>query len=280
MLAKVIKHDIHYGIAANKLRYMLVIISFGVMNLNFHSTVNRLKGGSLNGQSASALNAWIHNLEGMGIFEPRPGMPFAIPMDWFVLQCLLALLILSYPTQDLYGYGSQLLIRISRRSTWWLSKCVWNLFTVINFYLLGVVTTCLCALISNGVLLEYNLQISLSVSGVDLSSHSLWEILLLTLFLPFFTSLALSFVQMTLSIILSPIYGYFIIVCNALISAYCYSPLLIANYSMVLRHESIVPNGFDTCMALIVDCGVVLLSIFIGLIYFMHCDILKAKKRR
>lgn len=53
-----------------------------------------------------------------------------------------------------------------------------------------------------------------------MSSYSLTEILMLTLLLPFLTSLALSFIQMILSMVLSPIYGYFIVICNALISAY------------------------------------------------------------
>lgn len=279
MLGRIIKHDICYGISSNKIRYLSVIVTFVAINLNFYSTVNQLSIKYFDTYSVGVLNVWVHSLEGTGIFEPSLGMPFAIPMNWFVLQALLALLILSYPTQNLYGYGSQCLIRMEWRSIWWLSKCIWNLCTVASFYLIGIITTCLWALLNKRSLLEYSIQISLSVSGINLSSYSLTEILMLTLLLPFLTSLALSFIQMILSMVLSPIYGYFIVICNALISAYCYSPFLIANYSMMLRHESITPNGYCIRMAIIVDSGVILLSVIGGLIYFMRCDILKTKKQ-
>ena len=74
-----------------KIRYLSVIVTFVAINLNFYSTVNQLSIKYFDTYSVGVLNVWVHSLEGTGIFEPSLGMPFAIPMNWFVLQALLAL---------------------------------------------------------------------------------------------------------------------------------------------------------------------------------------------
>jgi uncharacterized membrane protein len=93
--------------------------------------------------------------------------------------------------------------------------------------------------------------------------------------LPLLTSIALSLLQMMLSFVLSPIYGYMIAVCLLVASAYFYSPILIGNHSMLARNALFYADGLGSAGGVLASVVTGALSVAIGMLYFKRYDILK-----
>lgn len=276
MRSRAVLQDLRLGLSRNGARFILVGFLFSVLNIDFYTMVNNMPIKSMNMQ-ASAMDCWVHIMRGIEIYDPATKLPFRIPLYWLIIQAVMAFLVISYPTQDLFGYGSQLLFRVRKRNIWWISKCLWNSCTVLLFYGTGILLTCIYSLMFGKFHFEPTQGITLMFSGIDLRAISSLKIYTLAVILPILTSMALSMLQMTLSFILNPIFSYFFIICYVLIAAYYYSPYLIPNFSMVLRNGYITSSGFYISNAILLDIFVIISSALVGLIYFIRFDILKSK---
>lgn len=100
------------------------------------------------------------------------------------------------------------------------------------------------------------------------------DYVLYCLILPIAASVAVLFVQMLLSMITAPVYGFFVVIFQVLLSFYFYSPFLPGNYQMfnrlaLAREDGICAGqSFFICSIVIVSC------IIIGAIYMKKRDIL------
>lgn len=273
---RVIKNDVLSGIFFNKFKYILVILFFACIVCSFIKTTLdfSFQATSLT-QMPSVTDIWFNIFKGMAIYIPSKEMPFQIPFIWLMTQTLLALLIVNYPTQDLFSYGTQILIHMKKRRVWWISKCIWNICTVLSFYLSAFICVLLILAIYGNISFSFNLELNNQINYLDISITDITSSYFAIYGLPIITSVALSLIQMTLSFILSPIYSFIITIAYSVISAYYCAPFLIGNFSMIMRNSALGLGSVEILSAVIICCIVSTVSIVTGMIHFNRLDIIK-----
>ena len=143
MFFKLIRYDIKVGFASTLKRYLAALLLFPLMLLNFWleaTAVNNaaLQNGDLQGVVRGSFgDLMLYTFGGMQKYIPEPGVAFQFPAFWMLLYLLLAYITLYYPFNDLEESGQNILVRSGGRRLWWFSKCIWNVSSVIVFFLLG-----------------------------------------------------------------------------------------------------------------------------------------------
>ncbi len=272
---RIIKNDVLSGISSNKFKYIFVILFFVCIVFSFTKATLDFSFQETLTQSPSVTDTWFNIYKGMVVYIPSKEMPFQIPFIWLMIQTLLAFLIVNYPTQDLFLYGTQILIHMKKRSLWWISKCIWNMCTVLSFYLIAFICVLLISAIYGNVSFNFNLDLNNEVNYLDINITDIISSYFAIYGLPIITSIALSLMQMILSFILSPIYSFIITIAYSVISAYYCAPFLIGNFSMIMRNSALGLGSIDILSAVIICCIVSTASIVTGMIYINRLDIIK-----
>lgn len=266
---QLIQHDLHTGLLSNLPKYLLGAFVFCFGAIMFFSSAQAME------LQGSAFDCAVFIYRGMHVYIPADNEIFPIPMLWLMLQIVIAFLIISYPTQDLYAYGIQVLTRAKSRKLWWLSKCVWNLISVLLFYFMGFIVIIIFSLLSGDPSFALNEQSNIMINEFVIQSVPYSKVFTAVFVLPVLTSCAVSLLQMVLNFILQPIYSYLVVISLLLASAYYSSPFLIGNYSMLLRNEIVYEGGVNTTIGMAVNLLIMLFCIFFGMHYLKRYDILK-----
>jgi hypothetical protein len=223
--------------------------------------------------SPALVDYLIFIFRGMDIYVPAIGNSFRIPILWAVPQLLVALLVVSYPTEDLTGYATQVLPRVGGRNLWWAAKCLWVVACVVVFYLICLVVAVVFTWVFGGAWSEPNEAVELSMNEIATPAAG-WGSVYWALVLCPLVSIAMSCVQMVLSFVLKPVVAFLAIVVYMVASVYFASPFVIADYSMILRNEAVYPSGLNTGLMAIVCVGVSLVAVVAGGVFFRSLDLL------
>jgi hypothetical protein len=268
------------GFGQNKWKFLVSGIAALILCFVFQS-----QGGILGGSeySADALSPTVADylvfMElGMEVYIPSPTNPFEIPIFWLIPPILIALLVSSYPTEDLKDYAINVLCRVRNKKVWWNAKCAWVVLTVIAFYALYFAVSFLYALIGNGAVSWMpNETVENVVNGLSFA-HIDAKDLYVAFCVPVAVSVALALCQMLLSFILRPVFGFLIIMVYLMASVYYFSPFLIGDYSMLIRNGFFNPESLDSPMMLIICAGVSCIALAAGNIYFDKTDLIADRK--
>lgn len=262
---RTIMHDLSFGIYTNISKYVLVIFFFFSLCIIYFTDTLHVE--NVITEKLTITDFWIFFFKGMNIYIPAEGNFFQIPVIWILSQVLFSLVVFNYPTQDLYTYGTQILIRTKNRFSWWISKCIWNIFSICLCYFIAFVSACIFSFILG----QFSFIPSISINDINI------ELFVAIFLLPPLTTITITLFQMTLSFILSPVYSFFIVMCYLIASAYYCSPALIGNFSMIIRNQLFEPDGSNNLTAIIVNISLIVIIILIGLFYFRKHDILKKR---
>ena len=214
---------------------------------------------------------------GMDQYTPDSGDPFVFPARWGVVFLSIAFLTLNYPYKDIQAYGQQILIRTKGRIVWWLSKCGWNVLSVLIFHGLIFLTAALFCVITKADLVgAINKDLMYAVFQVERShmvpDTTIWTFVMLLL--PVAVSLGINLLQMTLSLFLRPMFGFFITAFLLISSAYFTSPYFVGNYAMPIRYDVVIAEGVCVNDGVIISAAVAIAAVIVGNIKFCHYDIL------
>lgn len=266
-LIKLIKHDIRQGIICNWLKYVLAffMVIFPLLIL--------WKMCSNENITPSFIDYIIYIFKGMEIYVPSPTSTFKIPVIYLMFNIYIAFLVGNYPLNDLTGTAQNILLRTKNRLSWWLSKCIWNMGSVIVFYIV-IFFTCFIFTLFTGTLSLTPTNELHSYFGVNFSNVDEMRLVFTVAVLPLLTSIAVSLAQMALAFMMKPVNSYIIVVSFFVASAYFFSFLLIGNYPMLMRNSLVIDNGIDTYRAVFVCIGVALVSAAAGYARFRKMDIL------
>lgn len=279
-MGRYIKADIDRGLKVKWYIFAAIILLSAVRILLFDISINnRLSNLSMNNQ-LSVVDNFFYMFRGMKeyIFTGRDA--FEISDAYLIMNIILAILIGIYPVKDSKGVGRLYMVKGKNRSLWWLSKCVWNVLTVVFFYIsiyVGILAgTIIYELISHSDVWHYTLNIDMvrlicnySVEGTD--THIL---LLYIIFMPVAASIVLSYIQMLISFLAGQITGYIIVIIAACMSAYYMSPFAIGNGMMALRYVLLNPDGVKMSHVILISIVISFFVIFVGNIYFKKKDII------
>ncbi len=231
-------------------------------------------------QTAASPGFWdyiMYLYGGMDRFIPAPGNLFTFPVRWMMVFLLAAFLTLQYPFSDLQGLGQQILIRTKGRTAWWLSKCGWNLCSILVYHGLMFLTAALfCAAtqadFSGGFHKELLYVVFQVREAGQTAADTVWQCSMVLL--PVLVSLSLSLLQMSLALVLKPVFSFFAVASVMISSAYCTSPWLIGNYGMPIRYDAVITDGVSIKSGVICCVAVLLAAVFAGCAGFLRYDIL------
>jgi hypothetical protein len=206
-----------------------------------------------------------------------------IPVMWLMATGLCLLINFDYANEDISHFGQQILIRSERRVHWWISKCVWNIFSCLLYFVLIWITLGIFSLMAGAV---PSLTITPEVSAVSLSEVSTgsnivitaYESALTVVLLPFLTTLALSLLEMFFSLFVKPAISFLICFSLLIISAYINSPIAIGNYAMIMRSDILIEAGVNATIGIIINTILILFVTVAGCHVFSRQNILNLEE--
>lgn len=218
---------------------------------------------------------WMHLYGGMREYIPEPGNAFVFPAIWMILFLLGSFLVLHYPLQDLHSVGTQILIRTKGRSSWWLSKCCWNVIASFTYHGMILLTLILlCAVFQVPFRWELTTSAITSMFGLFVDEVPTGGVPYLVLVLPIVLVLSLNLFQMFLTLFMKPIFSFLCSSAMFLVSAYWMSPIALGNYGMVLRMNWATEGGVDPEKGILIFLVIGMVSVVGGLIRFRRMDII------
>ena len=158
------------------------------------------------------------------------------------------------------------------KKKWWLSKCIWNVCSVALLYILLYAGCCIVSLMYNGTM-GFNGEIFLKLNGVAYDSVDIKSVILFLIFMPMLTSIALSLLQMCMSIVISPVISLMSIMVIDILSCYFTTPFLAGNYSMLLRSAIYKADGISLSTALAGNIIIIAVAVVLGMLLFDRSDL-------
>lgn len=224
------------------------------------------------------IDYYLFVFEGVLPFNPTNGIFFSLPLMWMLYNLILAYVVGNYPVKDLTNYGDNTLTRIKSRKKWWIHKCIWNIMSVLVFYILGFLTILIFSLLTvKNIILIPNPVLNMYITGNDVISTLFISTNFLTgvFIVPIIISIAISLLQMTLSFILSPILSYTLVSTLLVSSAFLDSKFLFCNNSMLTRNVMFTSGGVSNSFSIIFAIIISLVSVFIGFFFFNKSDFMR-----
>lgn len=276
---KLLWFDIRQGLLRNPLFFVIPVIVSLIACWDLQGRVaelNRLGYFDTKTQAGFA-DMMMYIYGGMDQYNPNSGDSFLFPVRWGIVFLSVAFLTLHYPEQNKQTYGQQILIRTKGRTAWWLSKCGWNIISVLVYHGLIFLTAALFCVITRadftGGFHKDLIYAVFQVHRIHMTPDTAaWTFAML--FLPVLVSLELNLLQMTLSLFIKPMFSFLIIAFLMVSSAYFTSPALMGNYAMPMRYDAVITDGVNATAGIIISTVIALISIITGIIQFRHCDIL------
>lgn len=279
-----IKHiylDIRQGIISKWLFFAGIFLLSGVLTYLFLKSYSQLiDKGSITGELT--LGDSLCNLfRGMKEYIPALKEPFRIEDTFLIWNVLLAFAIAQYPLRNLNGVGKNYLVRSDTRMQWWIGKCIWNVMTVLLFYMVIYLGIFFGTYVASFFIphiqwnsLVLNKSFFQRIFLVTLADNAQENIIFKIMILPWMAALAMSMFQMAVSFITNASIGFVAILLYCGMSAYYMTWMLLGNAMMVHRYVDVNPNGIEMNTLLLTCVLVWGVSFTAGYIRFRQRDIL------
>ena len=269
---KLIKYDIKMGYISNLTKLAIFEILCICICAIGRNTISDCE---INGIKASVGDYFCFVLGGPKHIMDNDLSTYVIPVLWLVIQVMIAYASGYYMVKDLHRYGQQVLIRSKSRNKWWISKCIWNILTVISMYLMVNITIITVAILSGAKMsMKLTPEIVMSVCNINMLNGTFKEEMIILLLMPVLVSVTLCMLQVAIAIITSPIIGFIVTQSIVFLSTIFEYKFLISNYGMLSHNriscgsKIVYSDGIIICMA------VFLVSWITGYLYFGRCNII------
>lgn len=281
MFFKLLKYDLRIGILQ---QYKKLLVTVGIFTAAYVEHWMRIKAYQMSGNGHPVTdtlgNTMMSIFQGMQEFSLTIDRQFRFPAVWMLMYLVLAYFTLYYPYHDLEDSGRNLLLRSGGRYLWWISKCIWNIVTVLLFFLTGwLVIAVFCLL--RGVPLSMEISENITYF-LDMRWSQFWlypeKLTMELLLLPVLVMLALNLMQMTLSLFIRPIFSFMVTGMVLLASAYYQTHLLIGNYAMPIRSNRLLLHGINPLYGIGYSLGVIAAAFLVGMIRFKKYDIIRREE--
>ena len=208
---------------------------------------------------------------------------FHVPIEWLMLQLGCIFFTVEYPTRDMNNFGQQIMIRGKGKGLWLMSKYAWNLLSVITYWLIGyIMFIVFCAIYKVPMTLGVDCK---ATSGIMIEAENLQEyyparnMVLLLVIMPVLVSVAISFIQMFVAIMLNDIFAVTVSVFILVWSMCMINPLAIGNYSMMQRSDMFISSqGLNFKIGIVIILVIIAATVTLNYVLFKNKDILEPKK--
>lgn len=265
-LKKQLKYDVKTGIVNEWKIYLLFAVTIVVLCASISNEAYSRRLGSL--KFVDYLTKIFCGMKDFSDVERTA--TFLIPQEWLIVQIFFIIMVSRYPKTDFDERGYQVLIRSKSKKNWWTSKCVWVLCSTVLYYVILYFIIVVFALFSSGLSLETKSDIW--KNGVIIINNK--KFIETVFIMPAVVSFTFGIFEMCISFLTSPIIAVFCILTYLVMSAYWCNPVLIGNYTMLLRKEEIIGNqGVNSEMGVVICFILTALCIAIGYKYMKKTDI-------
>lgn len=127
---RMLKYDLRYG-TVRRFGYYLLPLLLGVADavrqvLNYYKVRN----------PGTLLDHWLIMTAGTKPYQPNTMHSYRFPTIWLIMQAFMLLVVNGYTSGDLEEHGSVMIVKSRSRAGWWLSKCVWCMFSTLLAYVI------------------------------------------------------------------------------------------------------------------------------------------------
>lgn len=257
--------DCKKGIRENIVKWIIAVLLFSFL-------VNvTIKNCLIYHKETGYLGYLTGLFQGMPEYVKSDTSIFELPVCWLIYYAYLFFLIGFYPISDLYGSGMKTLLLSGDRKKWIVSKYIWIACTVTMYFFVLMLVLLINSLWYGN--LDTSAEAMLAVYGIDITSLETVQILAIWVVLPVMISIAMAFLQFTITICLNALAGYTISVVILVASAYWMHPLLFGNYLMIIRSDVVREGGMNLVTGIVICIVVDILSILLGYSCFKRKDI-------
>ena len=269
-----IRYDIINGIVHQWKKFLLIAVVYAVLITEFLVRCN-LKH-YMGEYTTSDIILWMFK----GMTWITDGQKdINIPTAYILPNILIAFVIGNYPFKDINGYGGMILMRSGKKSVWWFSKCIWAVITAVVTYAVFIVETVAVSLAGGKLSLQVNKDICCKVLGYNkmyiVNNTNLTRLAVYMIAVGLITTIAICFVQICVSQIMSPLIGYIVVVMILIMGVFFKSFAFIGNGFMAIRNILYTPEGGDMTLTVAVDIVLIIVSSVVGYFSFKRMDILK-----
>lgn len=269
-----IKYDFINGIVHQWKKFLLIAVVYAVLITDF---LVRCKTKHFMGQYTSS-DIILYIFRGMRwIVDVQTDIN--IPTAYILPNILIGFAIGNYPFKDINGYGGMVLMRAGKKLVWWLSKCIWAVFTACICYGILILEIAGVSLAGGRLSLQVNKQVCISIDGYDKTliknNPNLTRLTVYMIIVGLLTTIAICLVQICVSQIMGPIIGYIAVVVILIMGVFFRSFLFIGNGFMALRNIMYTPEGGSLTLTVIADIVLIVVSVIAGYASFGRMDILK-----
>jgi len=163
---------------------------------------------------------------------------FLIPNGyWIALNMFLAIIVGDFSVQQLSGVGQQVIMRMKKRSNWWISKCIWCAACVIFYYMVILSVIFVISMLTGGMG-PAHIEVVDSLSKTTVVGNMTAKGMFLNIVLMILTSISVSLVQLVLSLLFSSVIGYIYVAAILVVAMESINSFVLGNYLMMIRMYS------------------------------------------
>ena len=269
-----LKYDFYNGIVFEWKKYGIFFCYIFFLCARFIAMHHRLTEWMDLEKNLSFGDFMTYILKGMRFYEPMQTDIYIPDFEWILIYVYIAFVVNSYPIKDLYGYGQMVLIRSQKRSFWWKSKCIWNVFNIGIFYMIIILNSLIFALISGANRIMPQQSIQMYYNQMDVSKLTNGQFIFEVVVVPLMLTVALSLLQMVVSIVIHPVIGFVLSVSIYILSVYSSESWLMGNYLMLMRNRVFnSTSSINSYKGIICSIFLILVSLLTGYLRFRKLDI-------
>lgn len=158
----------------------------------------------------------------------------------------------------------QSVIRYRTRSCWFHHQSGKLGLEVTRYLSITYLTFFLYGLFTGASMTGVNRELQMEFNGLDLTEFCNYELIILTVVMPWIVMIALSYFQYIISIKTNTIVGMLASIVILVSSVFHMNSLLIGNYLMVRRYEKLLPGGVNVITGILVCIVSVIVSFLLG----------------
>lgn len=268
-----IVHDLKNGILSEWKKYvfLVVFVVLWCMRIRLGKRSIELLYSAQIGLSAGDYLLLI--FRGMPVIHLSLDNIFIPDINWIILYLYLAFIVSYYPTKDLHGFGQFMLIRSKKRKYWWMSKCLWNVASVVLYHISIFITVMLFSIFAGDFSWDIQPNVLLYF-GLDITNLNIFSTIGLFFVIPLVTSISVSLLQMAVSVIINPVMGVILVMVMYISSIYYCAFWLLGNYLMPVRNRALDPlEGIGSFNGIVLNGILLSLAVFAGYFCFSKKDI-------
>ena len=202
---------------------------------------------------------------------------FQFPVMWLLPHITILYITLSYPSDDLNCMGIQVLTRMRSKYLWWLSKCLWNILSVVSCFVVGLFVWYLLSILT-GKVMDYSLnEIFFNRMFHDYISEqnaANFEYIMCFIIMPIVVCITISLIQMALTLYIKPVFAYMMVCIYYIAGIYYANPVLISNYAMSSRSSVLGLYNFRPETGIVICSVFATTAIIIGVIRMKNKDLI------